>query len=175
MSATKPKIASLADLGKKREIVAPGPSGFTYRIRPLNLERHALSGGLPASLRAVAAKGSEGVNELLSAGSDEQIASDGSSVKSYLDSLVAAVIVEPSLYVEGTTTNEVSEDAIDVVPPVDYQWALAIAMGEHDEDGDGRRLWGREPLSRWATFRVFHGCGEDCDGCSQLLDELSAA
>lgn len=171
--ATKPKIASLADLKKKREIVAPGPSGFTYLVRPINLERHALSGGLPAKLRAVAAKGAEGVNELLAEGTDERVSEEGATVKTYLDSLVAATIVEPRLYADGT--QDVSDEAIDLVPPVDYKWALAIAMGECDEDGEGKRLWGREPLSKWATFRVFHGCGEDCDGCSKLLSELSAA
>lgn len=195
MSAkAQPKITPLADLKKKREIVALTPAGNYFKIRPINLERHALSGGLPARLRAAAMKGQDGVNELLSTGDDDRLSSEGEGVREYLDLLVAETIVEPCLFLTDADGNvlrgsvedgEVRQDpsgpklvdpeAIEAIPPVDYKWALGIAFQEIDRDGEDKLLWGREPLSRWTTFRVFHNCPEDCEGCSHLLSELSAA
>lgn len=166
MAATeKPKPTTIAALQRSREIVASGPSGHEYKIRQLNLERHALAGNLPAHLRRVAMQGAAAVNKLLEA-EDEEIADKGPEVKAYLDELVLEVIVEP----------ELSQRHIDegVLPAADWRWALNIALGEEDRDGQGRLLWGREPLSRWDTFRHFHGCSEDCEGCTGAVGAFSA-
>lgn len=152
-----PKVATLADLQKNRELVAEGPSGLAYKLRPMNLERYALSGHMPSGLRDVALKGADGVNEVL--GSDSAvIAEKGSEVRDWMDDLVRRVVVAPNL----------ANTDLDDLPPVDYRWIVAIALGEEDRDGQGRRLWGREPLSAWSRFRDEHGCGEDCPSCDRL-------
>lgn len=177
MAAAKPKSppsvtpTTLDDLRKRRELLVTAPSGAVFKIRPINLERHALSGGLPAKLRDVAQKGAAGVNEVLGA-DDERVSEEGEGVREYLDRLVAAVLVEPTLPVDEDGTPD--PEAVDLLHPNDYRWLVAIAMGEEDFDGEGRRMWGREPLSRFATFRHEHGCSEDCDGCSRVVNRFSA-
>lgn len=160
----------LTTLKANREILATSPSGNIYRIRPINLERHALAGGLPAKLRAIALKGSDALDEAIGWGAEDDEEGEADETKleilKYLDSIVESIVVEPNLR---------GEDLDEVLPPVDYRWLLHVAMGETDEDGEGRRLWGREPLARWATFREFHGCSEDCDSCRRVRDFFSAA
>lgn len=151
------RVTSLSELQRKREIVALSPAGFTYKIRPLNMERYALAGTLPTTLRRLALQGAEGVDKML--GSEaESLLENGEEVRDYLDRLVLEVIVEPVLDAEH----------LDVLPPVDYRWLVRIAMGEEDRDGEGRRLWGREPLSVWSTFRDEHGCSPDCEPCDRM-------
>lgn len=167
------KVATLADLAKARSVIAPGPSGLVYHVRPLNLERHALAGGLPANLRSIALQGAQAVNDLFDPKGADALAEHGSDVKAYLDRLVADVLVEPEI--PRDEDGNPDETVIDSIPPKDYRWLVNIAMGEEDYDGEGRRMWGREPLSAWATFRSFHGCHEDCASCQSLLDSVSAA
>lgn len=167
----------LATLKGTREITCYGPSGNVYTIRPVNLERHALAGGLPAKLRALATQGAEALDKAIGfaeSEDDDEIVSpekkatrdaERAEILEYLDTIVRSLIVAPDL----------SGEDLDVLPPVDYRWALHVAMGETDEDGEGRRLWGREPLSRWATFREFHGCSEDCDHCRGVREFFSLA
>jgi hypothetical protein len=149
-------------LEASRELVAPGPSGHVYRIRPLNMERHALAGGLPQTLRHVALGGVADVEKALNeaAGSDDGSAGE---LREYLDGIVRQVVVEPSL--EGVD--------LDVLPPADYRWLLLIGFGELDVDGEGRRLWGREPLSRFRVFAEAHGCDADCVRCERARAALS--
>jgi hypothetical protein len=179
MSST-PKIATLADIKKGRSIVATAPSGHAYRIRPLNMERYALAGGLPPQLRQMAMKGAEGINALLGA-DDEALEAHGSEARDYMDGLVRQVIVEPDLSKFELVENEdgskakVYEVDLDELPPVDYRWAANIALGEEDRDGEGRRLWGREPLSVWDTFRDHHECPEDCESCHRMVASLADA
>lgn len=186
---TKPHVpptltpTSVDDLTKSREITCYAPSGNVYTIRPINLERHALAGGLPAKLRAIAMNGSTAIDkvigwneaegtlgddeddELLSPEAKAERDSERGEILEYLDSLVRTLIVAPDL----------TGVDLDIIPPVDYRWSLQVAMGEADEDGEGRRLWGREPLSRWATFREFHGCSEDCAECQRVREFFSLA
>jgi hypothetical protein len=162
MATAALKPTSLADLKKNRTIVARGPSGNIYKIRPLNLERHALAGALPPALREIASKGADAVNELFVGADDDTLAEKGKEVREYLDELVRQVIVEPNL--EG-------ED-LDLLPPVDYRWAAAVAMNEEERDGEGRLLWGTEPLSRWDTFRSHHNCPTDCENCNAVLAQF---
>jgi hypothetical protein len=149
------KITSLAQLQKTREIVALAPSGNVYKLRPMNIERHALAGELPASLRKVAMQGAQAVDEAMMA---DQVDENGPEMRDYLDRLVRQSVVEPDL----------TDVDIDVLPPVDYRWIVRIALGEEDRDGEERRLWGKEPLSTWATFRGEHGCTEDCESCDRM-------
>lgn len=157
-------VASLADIQAARVVTAPGPSGLVYKIRPMNMERYALAGGLPASLRELALKGAQGVAEVLS-GTQEVIDERGSEVGDYLDGLVRQVVVEPSL----------TDVDLDELPPVDYRWLVAVALGEMVHDGEGRRLWGREPLSSFATFRDFHDCPADCRSCERMVASVARA
>lgn len=152
------KVTTLAELQRTREIVALSPAGHSYKIRPLNIERHALAGDMPPALRKIAMQGASGVDAVLSGDEAEVLAEHGNELRAYLDRLVLQVLVEPAL----------SADEIDVLPPVDYRWLVQIAMGENDRDGEGRRLWGREPLTTWATFRDEHGCDADCESCDRM-------
>lgn len=157
-------------LQERKPPIVRGPSGATYRLRKVNLERHALGGGLPVKLRRAAMEGVKGLEAILG---DEE--TDGSAVnetRDYLDSLVLATIVEPPLTKDDLGTGQLDDDP--VLPAQDYAWAVKVAMGEEEYDADGRRLWGLEPLDRFATFRVFHGCDEDCEGCGGFRHAVSA-
>jgi len=151
------RAATLSELQASREIVAVGPSGAAYKIRPLNLERYALSGHLPAELRKIALSGATGVDAALG-GDEDALVEHGEQVRDYMDDLVRQVVVEPDL----------AGVDLDELHPADYKWLVRIAMGEEDRDGEERRLWGREPLSVWGTFRAEHGCSEDCESCDRL-------
>lgn len=175
MASRKPaprKVATLADLAAARSGVFPGPSGLNYHVRPLNLERHALAGGLPANLRAIAIKGAQGVDELFDPQNEQALTEHGADVREYLDRLVADVLVEPEI--PRDSDGKPDNETLDLLPPMDYRWLVSVAMGEEDYDGDGRRMWGREPLSAWATFRSFHGCDADCEGCQGVVAHVSA-
>ena len=161
----QPKPTTLAQLRRSRELVALSPSGHYFKIRPLNLEQYALSGGLPSQLRALALQGAAGINQLF-AGDDGELSAKGESLREFLDGIVKKMVVEPNLH-----NADLEEDLL----PVDYRWLVNIALGEEDRDGEGRLLWGREPLSRWATFRDEHDCPEDCEGCQRVRDRLSLA
>ena len=167
-----------------REKVVPGPSGNVYRITFVNLQRHALSGELPATLRRLALQGAAALNRLF-ASDDGTISEEGLAVRTYLDRLVGQVILEPRLLDENGDPLRLPEPvtlpdgrrlelAVEALPAVDYKWALEVAFMEEDRDGIGRRLWGREPLSMWATFRKFHNCDEDCSSCGRTADAFSA-
>jgi hypothetical protein len=162
----------------KRTIECVTPSGVEVVIRPVNLERHALAGGLPAKLKAIAQGGVEAIDKAI-----EQATSGDPETLEYLDGLVCEVFITPAFkrprYAredDGDTKKGdlISGDALDeYLLPADYRWALLVAYGEEDRDGEGRLLWGREPLSRWATFREEHGCAADCEACITAQGRLS--
>jgi hypothetical protein len=93
-----PKTATLAELQRTREIVALSPAGHTYKIRPLNIERHALAGHLPAALRALAMKGeaAKAIDGVLE-GPEAELLEHGDEMNAYLDGLVRQVLVEPDV------------------------------------------------------------------------------
>jgi hypothetical protein len=134
------KPSTLDEMKLLRELVAVGPSGLVYRLRPLNLERFALAGGLPSRLRRIAMEGADAVNRLFATDDDEELSERGEEMRGFLDRLVRMVVLEPDLS---------SEEAIELVPPPDYRWLVSVAMGEVDVDGEGNRLWGRERLARF--------------------------
>ena len=176
---TKPTAEEVkARLRAKRNIECVTPSGVEVIIRPLNLERHALVGGLPAKLKAIAQGGVEAIDQAITTATE----GDPETLE-YLDGLVCALFVSPEFkkprYAredDGDTRKGdlISGDAMDeILLPADYRWALLVAYGEEDRDGEGRLLWGREPLSRWATFRAEHGCTQDCPACRAAQGKLS--
>lgn len=149
-------------LEASRELVAAGPSGHVYRIRPLNMERHALAGGFPEHLRQIALGGVDDLDAALKRSGEGDDGAAG-ELRDYLDNVVRQVVVSP----------ELGDVDLDVLPPIDYRWLLMIGFGNVDVDGEGRRLWGREPLSRFRTFAEAHGCAEDCDRCGRARAALS--
>lgn len=165
-------------LAAKRLIECVTPSGVEVTIRPINLERHALAGGLPARLKAIAQGGVEAIDQAI------QTATDGDpETLEYLDGLICQVFVSPEFkrprYAKEDDGDTKKGDLLqgdkldEYLLPADYRWALLVAYGEEDRDGEGRLLWGREPLSRWATFRAEHGCAPDCSACRAAQGKLS--
>jgi len=178
----------MTDLKKRmqagRVVSCVTPAGFEVQIRPPNMEQHALSGGLPSRLREMAMKGVTAIDEAMTQAIEGDIEMLG-----YLDGIVAKVFVDPSFDTPVYALSERPTDAPDdwqaeihqvagdkldeYLVPIDYRWALLVAFGEEDKDGEGRRLFGREPLSRFATFRAEHGCDEDCEPCQRVRDLVS--
>lgn len=178
-AADGPKAISIKEaLRRKRVISCKTPSLIDVKVRPVNLERHALSGGLPSGLRAIAEGGVEAVDKAIK----ESVSGDYETLE-YLDALVCQVFVEPAFarprYAREDDGETKRGDLIqgdrldDYLLPADYRWALLLAYGEVNRDGEGRLLWGVEPLSRFAPFRFEHGCAEDCEACQRARRSLS--
>ena len=164
--------SSREDLEARRSgVVALAPSGAFYRVRPINLERHALSGGLPYKLRQLATQGERGINRMLAA-ADEEVDEMGTTVRDYLDNIVLATIVEPKLEKADLGSGELTDDPL--LHRDDYKWALRIALGEEDRDGEGRLLWGRELLNRYDLFRAEHACDPECEACQRVIERVSS-
>jgi hypothetical protein len=91
---------SLEELRQTSERICPGPSGFVYRVRSLNLQRHAFSGSFPASLQEIAIK--QALGESVVRPEDEGQAPSVliaryADLGDYFDEIVRNVIVEPRL------------------------------------------------------------------------------
>lgn len=136
-----PKAASaLGDFKRIREgQYVTLPSGLSARIRFLNMEKHAMAGGMPSELRAIGLRGAAGVQEIFE--DDDSLTERGKAMQEYLDSIVRELIVEPR-FPEG-------EDLDEYLIPVDYRWCVRVALGEEAFDGEGVPLFGRERLSRF--------------------------
>lgn len=186
MAATKTKDLTKKERMRRRRaaIECLSPGGEMLTIQPPNIERHALSGGLPARLKEIAAAGVSGIDKAI------EEATDGDpEMLTYLDGIVCRSLVDPQIDPPVWALSEPPEDAPDdwqpsmvlvsgedpneFLLPVDYQWLLLVAFGERDTDGEGKRLWGREPLSRFRVFREEHGCAEDCPGCQGVQGRFS--
>lgn len=181
-SEARPELipASLEELRSRRDLMAAGPSGNAYRIRPLNAEHHAMAGNFPQKLRELAMQGSKGMREMFK--DDKALTEHGKQFKSYLDDLVVMQILEPDfrpvLEAQRRAEAEGAEAPAtldDYLLPEDYHWLVAIAFRETDRDGEGKLLWGREPLSRFQLFRDEHDCATDCASCGRAARALSAA
>ena len=171
MTATQPvespdsTIASIDDFRQRRTVAALLPSGLRVRLRPVNMEMYALSGGLPLGLRRLAGMETEEFNRVLV---DEEASIDAlKDVQDYMTHVVRLMVAEPDL------SGEVDLDAL--LLPADFHWLLQVAQREVDVDAEGRRLWVVEPLSRWGTFRSEHGCPENCQACVRVQAAFSAA
>lgn len=158
MAKTKPAAVPPTLTASSREAleerrngkVVIAPSGERYRIRQLNLERHALSGGLPAVLVQIAMEGQAAIGKMFTQiGAGETVnGEEAAAVRDYLDELVVASVIEPRLTKDdlGDPT-DLKSDAL--VPPNDYVFLVSVALREVDYDETGERIWGIEPLSRF--------------------------
>lgn len=167
---------------RRAAITCVSPSGFDVTIRPPNIEQHALSGGLPSRLKQIAAEGIAGIDKAI----NEASAEGDAEMLTYLDGIVARTFVEPAFTPpmwESKAIEEGGDEKIvvlvsgdkldDYLAPADYRWAMLVAFGERDTDGEGKRLWGREPISRFGVFREEHGCDADCSCCVRAAARLS--
>ncbi len=160
--------ATLAELQRSRELVALSPGGHYFKIRPFSVEDYALAGGLPGRLLAIASGGADAINQEI-----ERVAGDASGLdesareaRGFFAGLVKRLVIEPDL--------SAVEEPSQVMLPVDFKWLVNIALMEEDRDGEGRRLWGREPLSAFRLFRQEHRCAEDCESCGRVVEAFSA-
>jgi len=190
MAATKARVPGMigqptkattrAELEKQRGgVYATGPSGAVYKLRQLNFERHALNGGLPSSMVSIALEGEAGVQkvfEQLAAGpsDDPEEKTSYQELREYIDRLVIASVVEPALTIEDLGDPDKLDDD-PLVTPLDQQWIVSVAFRSTDEDAEGRRLWGVEPLNRFQIFSHFHDCPEGCEGCARAGLFMDAA
>lgn len=157
----------------RKGVVAVGPSGSAYRVRQLNPQRHILTGGLPMRLRNLAKMNDKEISGAVMGAEKEGQSDDARGMLEYMDNVVLAVIMEPPLTVEDLGSGEFSDDPL--LPPLDYTWAFNIGQMRENRDGEGRLLWGKEPLSRFQSFRDAHGCDEDCEDCGALQLQWTAA
>jgi hypothetical protein len=171
----------------KRALTCVTPSGVEVVVRPVNLQMHALRGGLPAGLRAVASRVAdrpESVDEIIRSGEGDV------EMRAYLDGIVSAFFLDPEFdapvyQLEDKVNEESGETEIEAgtqiggdkldefLLPVDYAWAIAVCMGILDEDGEGRRLWGVPSLDEFAPFREEHGCDSTCEACYRAQRRLA--
>jgi hypothetical protein len=160
-------------------VVATGPSGLNYKIIRLGRAQAALAGKLTTELKRAALR--EAQKMARSGGGPAQAQKAALSVidadqleelekeeRETAKRLILATVVEPPL------SDEDLEGEDPFVPTVDQDWLEQVATGQTDEDGQGRRLWGPEPLSQLARFRHHHECPEDCAACSSTLDDFTA-
>lgn len=179
-----PELTTKERMRKGRTVRCTSPAGHPVELRPPNMEQHALSGGLPSRLRELAMKGVTAIDEAMTQAVEGDIEMLG-----YLDGIVARIFVDPQFEPPVYELTKRPDNAPDdwqpeiiqtggdkldeYLAPIDYRWALLVAFGEEDRDGEGKRLFGREPLSRFATFRREHGCTEDCEHCQRVLAAVS--
>jgi hypothetical protein len=156
--------------------LARAPSGNVYRLRQINLERFALAGGLPPLIAHIATEGQDAVNAMFEAMAKKETTPEereaNQEIVGFLDRLVLNSVKEPAL-----TSDHLGRpgelDSDPALPPIDYEWLIAVAFRNVDVDADGRRLWGVEPFDRFRLFRELHRCPEDCEGCERVRDSIS--
>ena len=130
---------SLEELRESLETVARAPSGYVYRVRRMNLQRHALAGGFPAKLRETAIRQALGQSAVAD-DDDNDLGERALELAAYFDEVVRQVIIEPPLATDAD---------LELLPPQDFDWAVGIAMGTVTEDADGQPLWGGGGLARF--------------------------
>jgi hypothetical protein len=163
---------------RKKGRLARGPSGLVYRLRQMDLTRHALAGGLPSQLMEAAL--SDDAGQGLKAMFQDIAKVDGDDGRrketiQYLDRVVLRSVIEPKLE-PGDLPDPTDVDTSEaLIPADDYQWIVAVSFRATDVDGDGRHIWGVEDLSRFSYFRHFHGCDSNCSGCEAIRLALSPA
>ena len=82
--------------------------------------------------------------------------------------LVAQMFVEPAY-----TFEELLPDSDVALPQEDMVMLIRIALRERNTDAAGVRLGVARIDPQAVTFRTKHGCGEDCEGCLEALEEHS--
>ena len=159
-------VATLADFKQARTCRCQLPSGLVVLLRPVNVELHAMSGGLPTTLRRMTALSTKQIHRQFATAGEDGDEDAMVAARQYMDNIVRNMVIEPAIP-DGTDMDE-------LFLPADYHFLFRVAQRELDEDATGRRLWGVEPISRWALFRDEHGCEEDCEACGRVSDQLSA-
>jgi len=140
------KAILIEELLALRKPTVPGPSLVEYQVYPKNFSRTALdTGSLPTVLQETALMSETEKLEYFKS-DPEQYAIHCKELSLWHDSLVRSVIISPDL----------TDVDLDVLPPEDYDWALAVAQGEETLDGLGNKIIGvREGPSlneKYATF-----------------------
>lgn len=155
------------DLGvwKKRAILygVTLPSGAVVDLKQLTLETHLTYGRTPDTLRVVATA------DLRAKLNDTDLTQQdrASALQEYVDhqrALLVEMLVSPTITV----------DDLPDIPEQDVEFLVRVANRSATEDAAGRTL-GFEPLNKWAIFRDFHGCADDCPSCGAVRDTLSTA
>jgi hypothetical protein len=165
------KAVTVEELRARRTLYATMPSGAVVRIRPPNMELHALSGGLPSRLRHLTGESGAELNRRLSQEAQNEKEDEAAlATRDYLVEIVRNTIVEPDL-----SSLKTFEELDAVMLPIDFHWLLQIGQRETDYDGEGKRLWGTEPLDRWKYFRELHRCDEDCEACGAIRRQFPMA
>lgn len=160
----QPKAATLDDFKEARTCWCELPSGLFVRLRPVNLTLHAMNGGMPDTLRRMTGLSPRQIGKQIAESPNEAEAI--TDARRYMDGIVRDMVIEPEIPKD--------LDLEETLLPADYLFLFQIAQGERDEDARGVRLWGREPISRWALFRDEHGCESDCEACLRVQDAVSA-
>lgn len=172
------KPSSRADLEARRKgVVARGPSGAVYRIRKVNLRRQVELGSLPTELRKIALasvrsqmNGGEVASELTEDDMDA-LNARRQAQRDEDDRLLLATVIEPKLTLDDLGTDELDDDP--VVPAVDQEWLVAVARGTATRDGEGRSLWGPDPVTLIQVFQREHDCQPDCKHCAGVDEEFN--
>jgi hypothetical protein len=146
------------------------PSGMEVKIRIPNLGLLLEGDALPQTLRNAALQ--ELVDPMSARVARGAPEGNGGAPAVSLDEvrelydlhkwLVVQTVIEPALALED----------LPELPQEDLEMLTQLATRERTTDAAGRSL-GTEPLSRWETFRGFHGCAEGCEACKKVVDRFS--
>lgn len=158
------RIPSISDLIRNEAV--------PERLRAIALK----SAAHPAGLRGVMAQALDDQNEAENKGEKtlEESLAESSELKQAIEDVVD---IQKRLVVENVKIGGeflTLEDLDDPdFPTSDAEWLAGVMLREVEFDAKGVRL-GIEPLERWARFRHFHDCAEDCGACQALQDEFSS-
>lgn len=188
MANTSRRGASLEAWKRRRLHRVTGPSGQVLRIELLGVARLLETDALPEDLIDLAVMeltekgGATGeLARRLDAAEDDQEgrarALDAISRYGRLQKVLATRAIE-QVEIDGewidVDLSALEEDELAEFPEDDLAMVAEIVQRLRTHDAAGVRV-GVEPLDRWATFRRLHGCGEDCEGCEELVRSLSSA
>lgn len=158
--------------GKRSVHVVTCPSGMEVKIRIPNVGLLLEGDALPQRLRQVAlqemldpiearvARGS------ISAGGEDEPSQDAPAAVT-LDEVKQLYDLNNWLVVQTVLEPELTIDDLPDLPAEDLEMLIKIANRERTVDAVGKSL-GTDPLSRWETFRVKHGCAEGCEACTEV-------
>lgn len=157
------RIPALSDLIRNEAV--------PERLRSIALK----SAAHPAGFRGVMAQQLDDQNEAEEKGEKtlEDAIAENSELKQAIDDVtdITKRLVAENVKVGGEflTLEDLDDPEF---PTVDAEWLAGVMLRDIEFDAKGVRL-GIEPLERWARFRHFHDCAEDCGACAALQDEFS--
>ena len=68
---------------------------------------------------------------------------------------------------------KLTDEQMATLPENDLSLISDLVKRLRGTDARGVRI-GVEPIDRWELFRSFHSCGENCEGCQRMVEELSS-